>query len=286
MEPTKRRFRETVYSSVWGKVPGLAFPKLTSPWLSQELEDQARLKRAKQVWDTLALMEKYPGIDLIGFTDPGSSIINMTSREHKANNTKPTTPRFDEKELEEDAKFNFSDVSLKEEDSTFAEATSQVPKLQHRLDELCPTELDKPLARHLKDVQSIMRDMDFEGPQSAFYKGSPKAMPSEDPEQASNHGLTILQLCASVGATIFLGGWGVGDHIAMVTTEAKKSLLDDIREMHVIQNLHVDMNEKLSKDRRMLVDIGKQVAEIRTNIELVRIDRKGLDDVEARAINL
>ncbi|KAF6517403.1 hypothetical protein HZS61_002964 [Fusarium oxysporum f. sp. conglutinans] len=81
------------------------------------------------------------------------------------------------------------------------------------------------------------------------------------------------------------------DLITNVTTESKRGVSDEMRKMHTettkqIQNMHTEMIEQFTKNRKALVDIGKQVAEIRAHIELARIDRKDLDEVEARAINL
>ncbi|KAF9767604.1 hypothetical protein IL306_015207 [Fusarium sp. DS 682] len=61
----------------------------------------------------LALMEKYPGIDLIGCIGPGPNAINLAPKEDKADNTKPAIPWFAKKEPEEDDKCNVSDFSLK-----------------------------------------------------------------------------------------------------------------------------------------------------------------------------
>ncbi|KAJ4034322.1 hypothetical protein NW761_012312 [Fusarium oxysporum] len=182
--------------------------------------------------------------------------------------------------LEEDDKINPSDLSLKEEEYTLEDTVSQIPKFGPHLDQLLSTEPDKSSARHLMGVESKMRGMVLGEPNSASYskflKSSDESSPEDYSAQTALSNKRFLEL---------------KDLITNVTTESKRGVSDEMRKMHTettkqIQNMHTEMIEQFTKNRKALVDIGKQVAEIRAHIELARIDRKDLDEVEARAINL
>ncbi|KAF4961641.1 hypothetical protein FGADI_4 [Fusarium gaditjirri] len=370
----KQSAQETSSYSTRENVADLVFPNLTSLWLSQEPEDQASLRRLKQVWDTfasgwspqdkmhiycllpevrtnptnrripskhklykrditfglwvilrciypdqklaalrVALMEKYPGIDLSAFTGPVPNSACMTPKEHTAEKLelKFVTPSFEKKTLEEDDKVNPNDLSLKEEDYTFGETclpgqgflitnillddtVSQIPKFEPHLDQLHSMKPGKPSAQHLKEVESKMRGMVLGESHSASYS---KFLKSE----ASNAPVDIVESLASDESTPKDNSTHAAlsikklhelkDLITNVTTESKRGISDEMRKMHTettkqIQNMHAEMLDQFTKNRKTLVEIGKQVAEIRAHIELAHIDRKDLDEVEARAINL
>ncbi|KAK2479920.1 hypothetical protein H9L39_09294 [Fusarium oxysporum f. sp. albedinis] len=265
----------------------------------------------------LALMEKYPGIDLSAFTGPVPNAACMAPEEHTAGKLelKVVTPCFEKKMLEEDDKINPSDLSLKEEEYFLDDTVSQIPKFGPHLDQLLSTEPDKSSARRLMEVESKMRGMVLGEPHSASYSKFLKSRSSNAPVDVSTYGPDITKLCASPSAVYeadieslasdesspedysaqtalsnkrFLE---LKDLITNVTTESKRGVSDEMRKMHTettkqIQNMHTEMIEQFTKNRKTLVDIGEQVAEIRAHIELARIDRKDLDEVEARAINL
>ncbi|KAJ0156902.1 hypothetical protein HZ326_0812 [Fusarium oxysporum f. sp. albedinis] len=377
----KQSAQETASSSTRENVADLVFPNLTSLWLSQEPEDQARWSPQDKMhiyrllpevrtnhtnrrvpskhklnkhditfglWVILrciypdqklpalrlALMEKYPGIDLSAFTGPVPNAACMAPEEHTAGKLelKVVTPCFEKKMLEEDDKINPSDLSLKEEEYFLGETcttghgflvtnfllddtVSQIPKFGPHLDQLLSTEPDKSSARRLMEVESKMRGMVLGEPHSASYSKFLKSRSSNAPVDVSTYGPDITKLCASPSAVYeadieslasdesspedysaqtalsnkrFLE---LKDLITNVTTESKRGVSDEMRKMHTettkqIQNMHTEMIEQFTKNRKTLVDIGEQVAEIRAHIELARIDRKDLDEVEARAINL
>ncbi|KAJ9422414.1 hypothetical protein QL093DRAFT_2099435 [Fusarium oxysporum] len=249
----------------------------------------------------LALMEKYPGIDLSAFTGPVPNAACMAPEEHTAGKL--------------ELKINPSDLSLKEEEYFLDDTVSQIPKFGPHLDQLLSTEPDKSSARRLMEVESKMRGMVLGEPHSASYSKFLKSRSSNAPVDVSTYGPDITKLCASPSAVYeadieslasdesspedysaqtalsnkrFLE---LKDLITNVTTESKRGVSDEMRKMHTettkqIQNMHTEMIEQFTKNRKTLVDIGEQVAEIRAHIELARIDRKDLDEVEARAINL
>ncbi|KAF5268730.1 hypothetical protein FOXYS1_386 [Fusarium oxysporum] len=265
----------------------------------------------------LALMEKYPGIDLSAFTGPVPNAACKAPEEHTAGKLelKVVTPCFEKKMLGEDDKINPSDLSLKEEEYFLNDTVSQIPKFGPHLDQLLSTEPDKSSARRLMEVESKMRGMVLGEPHSASYSKFLKSRSSNAPVDVSTYGPDITKLCASPSAVYeadieslasdesspedysaqtalsnkrFLE---LKDLITNVTTESKRGVSDEMRKMHTettkqIQNMHTEMIEQFTKNRKTLVDIGEQVAEIRAHIELARIDRKDLDEVEARAINL
>ncbi|KAK2933982.1 hypothetical protein FoTM2_005226 [Fusarium oxysporum f. sp. vasinfectum] len=349
----KQSAQETASSSTRENVADLVFPNLTSLWLSQEPEDQATLRRLKQVWEMfasgwspqdkmhiycllpevrtnhtnrrvpskhklykhditfglwvilrciypdqklpalrLALMEKYPGIDLSAFTGPVPNAACMAPEEHTAGKLEL------KKMLEEDDKINPSDLSLKEEEYTLEDTVSQIPKFGPHLDQLLSTEPDKSSARRLMGVESKMRGMVLGEPNSASYSKFLKSRSSNAPVDVSTYGIESLASDESspedYSAQTALSNkrfLELKDLITNVTTESKRGVSDEMRKMHTettkqIQNMHTEMIEQFTKNRKALVDIGKQVAEIRAHIELARIDRKDLDEVEARAINL
>ncbi|KAL9568489.1 hypothetical protein ACKAV7_007291 [Fusarium commune] len=391
----KQSAQDTSSSSTRENVAGLVFPNLASLWLSQEPEDQASLRRLKQVWEMfapgwspqdnmhiyrllpkvrtnptnqrvpskhklykhgitfglwviirciypdqklpalrLALMEKYPGIDLSTFTGPVPNAACMAPKEQTAEKLelKVVAPCFEKKTLEEDDKINPSDLSLKEEDYTLGETcppghgflianfllddtVSQIPKFEPHPDQLRSTEPDKPSAQRLKEVESKMRGVVLGEPHSASYSKFLKSRSSNAPADVSTYGPDIPKLCTSTSAVYEAEVESLAsdksspednstyaalsnkklhelkDLITNVTTEPKQGVSDEMRKMHTettkqIQNMHAEMIEQFTKNQKTLVDIGKQVAEIRAHIELARIDRKDLDEVEARAINL
>ncbi|KAM0079140.1 hypothetical protein ACKRZS_009010 [Fusarium odoratissimum] len=357
----KQSAQETASSSTRENVADLVFPNLTSLWLSQEPEDQATLRRLKQVcemfasgWSPqdkmhiyrllpevrtnhtnrrvpskhklykhditfglwvilrciypdqklpalrIALMEKYPGIDLSAFTGPVPNAACMAPEEHTAGKLelKVVTPCFEKKMLEEDDKINPSDLSLKEEEYTLDDTVSQIPKFGPHLDQLRSTEPDKSSARRLMEVESKMRGMvlgephnvSTYGPDITKLRASPSAVYEADIESLASDESSPEDYSAQTALSNkrFLE---LKDLITNVTTESKRGVSDEMRKMHTettkqIQNMHTEMIEQFTKNRKTLVDIGKQVAEIRAHIELARIDRKDLDEVEARAINL
>ncbi|KAK2130136.1 hypothetical protein NOF04DRAFT_1369461 [Fusarium oxysporum II5] len=214
--------------------------------------------------------------------------------------------------LEEDDKINPSDLSLKEEEYTLGgtcttghgflvtnflldDPVSQIPKFGPHLDQLRSTEPDKSSARRLMEVESKMRGMskflksrssnapvDLRASPSAVYEADIESLASDESSPEDYSAQTALS------NKRFLE---LKDLITNVTTESKRGVSDEMRKMHTettkqIQNMHTEMIEQFTKNRKTLVDIGKQVAEIRAHIELARIDRKDLDEVEARAINL
>ncbi|KAF5582470.1 hypothetical protein FPCIR_9521 [Fusarium pseudocircinatum] len=358
-------------------VADLVFPNLTSLWLSQEPEDQASLKRLKQVWDMfascwspqdkmqiyrllpevrtnstnrkvpskhklykhditfglwvvlrciypdqklstlrLALMEKYPGIDLSAFTGPVPRVSCMVPEDIvRKREPKPVTPCFETKWLKEDDKINPSDLSLKEEDCNSDDTVIHTPKFEPHKDQPRSTKLEKPSAQRLKEVESKMRGMVLGKPHNASYSKFLESKSSTAPADPSPNGLDITKLCispiavheADVESMASDGSSPEDDSahttlsekqflelknlITNVTTESKRDVSEEMRKMHTettkqIQNMHTEMIEQSKKHRKTLVDIGKQVAEIRAHIELARMDRKDLDEVEARAINL
>ncbi|KAF4473339.1 hypothetical protein FAGAP_13225 [Fusarium agapanthi] len=374
----KQSAEETVSSSTRENVAGLVFPNLTSLWLSQEPEDQASLRRVKQVWDMfargwspqdkmyiyrllpevrtnptnrtvpskhklykhditfglwvilrciypdqklpalrLALMEKYPGIDPSSFTGPVPKVVCMSLEKHTARKRehKILTPYFKKDMLEEDDKVIPRDLSLKEEDCNFDDTVIHIPKFEPHLDQLRSTKPDKPSAQRLKEVESKMRGMVLGEPHSASYSKFLKSKSSNAPADISTNGPDITKLCirpsamhetevessasdesspeddsaqAALSEKRFLE---LKNLITNVTTESKRGVSEEMRKMHTettkqIQNMHTEMIDQFKKNRQTLVDIGKQVAEIRAHIELARMDRKDLDEVEARAINL
>ncbi|EXM23588.1 hypothetical protein FOTG_09042 [Fusarium oxysporum f. sp. vasinfectum 25433] len=218
--------------------------------------------------------------------------------------------------LEEDDKINPSDLSLKEEEYTLGETcttghgflvtnflledtVSQIPKFGPHLDQLLSTEPDKSSARRLMGVESKMRGMVLGEPNSASYSKFLKSRSSNAPvDRCVEAGIESLASDESspedYSAQTALSNkrfLELKDLITNVTTESKRGVSDEMRKMHTettkqIQNMHTEMIEQFTKNRKALVDIGKQVAEIRAHIELARIDRKDLDEVEARAINL
>ncbi|KAJ4266712.1 hypothetical protein NW764_015240 [Fusarium oxysporum] len=265
----------------------------------------------------LALMEKYPGIDLSAFTGPVPNAACKAPEEHTVGKLelKVVTPCFEKKMLEEDDKINPSDLSLKKEEYFLNDTVSQIPKFGPHLDQLLSTEPDKSSARRLMEVESKMRGMVLGEPHSASYSKFLKSRSSNAPVDVSTYGPDIIKLCASPSAVYeadieslasdesspedYSAQTAVSnkrflelkDLITNVTTESKRGVSDEMRKMHTettkqIQNMHTEMIEQFTKNRKTLVDIGEQVAEIRAHIELARIDRKDLDEVEARAINL
>ncbi|KAL5622761.1 hypothetical protein FOBRF1_002011 [Fusarium oxysporum] len=356
----KQSAQETASSSTRENVADLVFPNLTSLWLSQEPEDQATLRRLKQVWEMfasgwspqdkmhifrllpqvrtnhtnrrvpskhklykhditfglwvilrciypdqklpalrLALMEKYPGIDLSAFTGPVPNAACMAPEEHTAGKLelKVVTPCFEKKMLEEDDKINPSDLSLKEEEYTLDDTVSQIPKFGPHLDQLRSTEPDKSSARRLMESKFLKSrssnapvDVSTYGPDITKLRASPSAVYEADIESLASDESSPEDYSAQTALSNkrFLE---LKDLITNVTTESKRGVSDEMRKMHTettkqIQNMHTKMIEQFTKNRKTLVDIGKQVAEIRAHIELARIDRKDLDEVEARAINL
>ncbi|KAF5614374.1 uncharacterized protein FSUBG_254 [Fusarium subglutinans] len=265
----------------------------------------------------LALMEKYPGIDLNSFTGPVPKVVCMSldkhtdgKREHKI-----LAPYSKKDMLEEDDNITPSDLSVKEEDYTFDDTVIHTPKFEPHLDQLRSTKPDKPSAQRLKEVESKMRGMVLGGPHSASYSKFLESKSSNAPTDVSTNGPDITKLCISPSAMHeadversasdesspeddsaqtalsekrFLE---LKNLITNVTTESKRGVSEEMRKMHTettkqIQNMHTEMIDQFKKNRQTLVDIGKQVAEIRAHIELARMDRKDLDEVEARAINL
>ncbi|KAF5691195.1 hypothetical protein FDENT_3541 [Fusarium denticulatum] len=390
----KQIAQETYPGLTRENVADLVFPNLTSLWLSQEPEDQASLKRLKQVWDMfascwspqdkmqiyrllpevrtnstnrkvpskhklykrditfglwvvlrcmypdqklsalrLALMEKYPGIDLSAFTGPVPRVSCMVPEDIvRKREPKAVTPCFETKWLEEDDKINPSDLSLKEEDCNSGEVCPpgheylvinfilddtviHTPRFEPHLNQLRSTKPEKPSAQRLKEVESKMRGMVLGEPHSASYSKFLESKSSTEPADPSPNGPYITKLCispiaaheADVESMASDGSSPEDDsaHTALsekqflelknlitnVTTESKRDVSEEMRKMHTettkqIQNMHTEMIEQSKKHRKTLVDIGKQVAEIRAHIELARMDRKDLDEVEARAINL
>ncbi|RKL47379.1 hypothetical protein BFJ72_g2370 [Fusarium proliferatum] len=374
----KQSTQETAPSSTRENVADLVFPNLTSLWLSQEPEDQASLKRLKQVWDMfssgwspqdkmhiyrllpevrtnptnrkvpskhklykhditfglwvilrciypdqklpalrLALMERYPGIDLSAFTGPIPKVSCMTPQERipRKRELKVVTPCFEKNMLEEDDKINPSGLSLKEEDCTFDDTVILIPKFEPHLDQIRSSKPDKPSAQRLKEVESKMRGMVLGEPHSASYNNFLKSNSSTAPVDVSTYAPDITKLCISPSAvqkadvaslasddsspeddsaqTILSNKQflELKNLITNVTTESKRDISSEMCKMHTettkqIQNMHTEMIDQFKKNRNTLVDIGKQVAEIRAHIELARMDRKDLDEVEARAINL
>ncbi|KAI1029804.1 hypothetical protein LB503_008174 [Fusarium chuoi] len=259
----KQSARETAPSSTRENVADLVFPNLTSLWLSQEPEDQASLKRLKQVWDMfssgwspqdkmhvyrllpevrtnptnrkvpskhklykhditfglwvilrciypdqklpalrLALMERYPGIDLSAFTGPIPKVSCMISQEliPRKRELKVVTPCFGEKMLEEDDEINPSDLSLKEEDCTSDDTVIHIPKFEPHLDQLHSSKPDKPSAQRLKEVESKMRGMVLGEPHSASYSNFLKSKSSTAPVDVSTYAPDITKLCISPSA--------------------------------------------------------------------------------------
>ncbi|CZR47028.1 uncharacterized protein FPRO_08402 [Fusarium proliferatum ET1] len=374
----KQSTQETSPSSTRENVADLVFPNLTSLWLSQEPEDQASLKRLKQVWDMfssgwspqdkmhiyrllpevrtnptnrkvpskhklykhditfglwvilrciypdqklpalrLALMERYPGIDLSAFTGPIPKVSCMTPQERipRKRELKVVTPCLEKNMLEEDDKINPSGLSLKEEDCAFDDTVILIPKFEPHLDQIRSSKPDKPSAQRLKEVESKMRGMVLGEPHSASYNNFLKSKSSTAPVDVSNYAPDITKLCISPSAmqkadvaslasddsspeddsaqTVLSNKQflELKNLITNVTTESKRDVFSEMRKMHTettkqIQNMHTEMIDQFKKNRKTLVDIGKQVAEIRAHIELARMDRKDLDEVEARAINL
>lgn len=117
---------------------------------------------------------------------------------------------------------------------------------------------------------------------SAMHKADVESLASDESSPENNSAQTVLS------NKQFLE---LKNLITNVTTESKRDVSNEMRKMHTettkqIQNMHTEMIDQFKKNRKTLVDIGKQVAEIRAHIELARMDRKDLDEVEARAINL
>ncbi|PNP75386.1 hypothetical protein FNYG_11190 [Fusarium nygamai] len=261
-------------------------------------------------------MEKYPGIDLSAFTGPVPRVSCMVPEDIvRKRELKAVTPYFEKKWLEEDDKINPSDLSLKEEDCNSDDTVIHTPKFEPHLDQLRSTKPDKPSAQRLKEVESKMRGMVLGESHSASYSKFLKSKSSTAPVDKSTYGPDITKLCISPIAvheadveSMASDGSSLEDdsaHTALsekqflelknlitnVTTESKRDVSEEMRKMHTettkqIQNMHTEMIEQSKKHRKTLVYIGKQVAEIRAHIELARMDRKGLDEVEARAINL
>ncbi|KAF5588917.1 hypothetical protein FPANT_6477 [Fusarium pseudoanthophilum] len=373
----KQIAQETYPGLTRENVADLVFPNLTSLWLSQEPEDQASLKRLKQVWDMfascwspqdkmqiyrllpevrtnstnrkvpskhklykhditfglwvvlrciypdqklstlrLALMEKYPGIDLSAFTGPVPRVSCMVPEDIvRKREPKPVTPCFETKWFEEDDKIDPSDLPLKEEDCNSDDTVIHTPKFEPHKDQPCSTKPDKPSAQQLKEVESKMRGMVLGKPHNASYSKFLKSKSRKAPVDASNYGPDLTKICISPMAAHeadaessasdesspeddsahttlsekqFLA---LKNLITNVTTESKRDVSNEMRKMHTettkqIQNMHTEMIDQSKKHRKTLVDIGKQVAEIRAHIELARMDRKDLDELEARAINL
>ncbi|CVL01797.1 uncharacterized protein FMAN_07961 [Fusarium mangiferae] len=265
----------------------------------------------------LTLMEKYPGIDLGTFAGPVPNAACKAPQEHIAGKLelKVMTPCFEKKFLEEDYEISPSDLSLKEEDYTSNDNVLHVPKFEPHLDQLRSTGTDKPFAQRLKEVQSKMRGMVLGEPHSASYSKFLQSKSSTAPVDVSNYGSDDTKLCVSPSAvskadveSVASDGSPPKDDSAQtpisnkrflelknlitnVTTESKRGVSDKMRKMHIettkqIQNMHTEMTEQFKKNRETLIDIGEQVAEIRAHIELARMDRKDLDEVETRVINL
>lgn len=160
-----------------------------------------------------------------------------------------------------------------------------------------------------------MRGMVLGEPHSASYNNFLKSKSSTAPVDVSTYAPDITKLCispsavqkADVASLASDDSSPEGDSaqtilsnkqflelknlITNVTTESKRDISSEMRKMHTettkqIQNMHTEMIDQFKKNRNTLVDIGKQVAEIRAHIELARMNRKDLDEVEARAINL
>ncbi|KAF5625487.1 uncharacterized protein FTJAE_9964 [Fusarium tjaetaba] len=377
LEIEKQIAQETYPGLTRENVADLVFPNLTSLWLSQEPEDQANLKRLKQVWDMfascwspqdkmqiyrllpevrtnstnrkvpskhklyqhditfglwvvfrciypdqklstlrLALMEKYPGIDLSAFTGPVPRVSCMVPEDIvRKREPKAMTPYLEKNWLEEDDKVNPSDLSVKEEDCNSDDTVIHTPKFEPHKNQPCSTKPDKPSAQQLKEVESKMRVMVLGKPHNASYSKFLKSKSSKAPVDASNYGPDITRLCISPmavhetdvesSASDESSPEDESTHTALsekqflelknlitnITTESKRDVSEEMRKMHTettrqIQNMHTEMIEQSKKHRKTLVDIGKQVAEVRAHIELARMDRKDLDELEARAINL
>ncbi|KAF5550234.1 hypothetical protein FMEXI_3939 [Fusarium mexicanum] len=261
----------------------------------------------------LALMEKYPGIDLNSFTGPVYKVVCMSLDKHTngKRDHKILTPYSKEDMLEEDDKVIPSDLFLKEEDCTFDDTVIHTPKF----DQLRSTKPDKPSAQRLKEVESKMRGMVLGEPHSASYSKFLESKSSNAPADICTNGPDITKLYISPSAMHEADVESLASDesspeddsaqtalsekrflelknlITNVATESKRGVSEEMRNMHTettkqIQNMHTEMIDQFKKNRQTLVDIGKQVAEIRAHIELARMDRKDLDEVEARAINL
>ncbi|KAI1032827.1 hypothetical protein LB504_006493 [Fusarium proliferatum] len=190
-----------------------------------------------------------------------------------------------------------------------------IPKFEPHLDQLRSTGNDKPFAQRLKEVQSKMRGMVLGEPHSASYSKFLQSKSSTAPVDVSTYGSDDTKLCVSPSAvseadveSVASDGSPPKDDSAQtpisnkrflelknlitnVTTESKRDVSDEMRKMHIettkqIQNMHTEMTEQFKKNRETLIDIGEQVAEIRAHIELARMGRKDLDEVETRVINL
>ncbi|KAF4458194.1 hypothetical protein F53441_45 [Fusarium austroafricanum] len=349
MEPTKQSATSTTFSLGDEKTPD-GFPDLASPWLSQEPEDQASLKRIKHVWEKhghcwspdvksqiyrhlrfvrtgatnrkvpskhklykdhidfgfwvilrcmypeqklttlkVALMEKYPGINLSSFDGPGLS--NKTPKENKTDQAKVTTAQSTEKALEDDDKFNVSDFSgfVKEEDCTLVEKP--------------------PAATDLRDCESKFRTLVLGGVSRDSYAEFLKSNPDEAAGKDGQFG-TLKQTWihphavrgsyveslssesgtedAPVQATLSDKQFKeLKDFIASATAEARQSLSGEIHEMHATTTKQIkNLQEELMRNRKTLVDVGKLVAKVRGIVELSRMDRDKLDEAQAKVINL
>ncbi|KAF5649768.1 hypothetical protein F25303_4601 [Fusarium sp. NRRL 25303] len=247
----------------------------------------------------LTLMEKYPGIDLGTFAGPVPNAACMAPQEHIAGNSSSSP----------------SDLSLKEEGYTSNDNVFHIPKFEPHLDQLRSTGTDKPSAQRLKEVQLKMRGMVIGEPHSASYSKFLQSKSSTAPVDVSTDGSDITKLCVSPSAvseadveSLASDGSPPKDdcaHTAIsnkrflelknlitnVTTESKRCVSDEMRKLHIettkqIQNMHTEMTEQFKKNGETLIDIGEQVAETRAHIELARMDRKDLDEVETRVINL
>ncbi|KAG5754321.1 hypothetical protein H9Q70_003072 [Fusarium xylarioides] len=198
---------------------------------------------------------------------------------------------------------------------TLDDTVIHIPKFEPQMDQLRSNKPDKPSAQRLKEVKSKMRGMVLGEPHSASYSKFLKSKSSTAPVDVSTNGPDITKICISPIAvheadveSLDSGESSPEDDstqtalsekrflelknlISNVTTESKRDVSAEMRKMHTettkqIQNMHTEMIDQFKKNRKTLVDIGKQVAEIRAHIELARMDRKDLDEVEARAINL
>ncbi|KAF5634813.1 hypothetical protein F52700_5645 [Fusarium sp. NRRL 52700] len=167
----------------------------------------------------LALMEKYPGIDLSAFIGPVPKVVSMAFKDFTAGKRerKVATPFFKKKWLEEDDKINPSNLSVKEEDYTFGEICStrykllvtnftlddtviHDPKFEPLPDQLRSTKPDMPSSQRLKEVESKMRGMVLGEPHSASYSKFLKSKPSTAPVDVSTNGPGITEICTSSGA--------------------------------------------------------------------------------------
>ncbi|KAF5712139.1 hypothetical protein FGLOB1_4644 [Fusarium globosum] len=313
----KQSAQETAPSSTRENVADLAFPNLTSLWLSQEPEDQASLKRLKQVWDMFSS----------GWSPQDKMHIYRLLPEVRTNPTNRKVPSK-HKLYKHDITFGlwvilrciYPDQKLPALRLALMERYPDdtvilIPKFEPNLDQIRSSKPDKPSAQRLKEVESKMRGMVLGEPHSASYNNFLKSKSSTAPVDVSNYAPDITKLCISPSAmqkadvaslasddsspeddsaqTVLSNKQflELKNLITNVTTDSKRDVSSEMRKMHTettkqIQNMHTEMIDQFKKNRKTLVDIGKQVAELRAHIELARMDRKDLDEVEARAINL